>query len=294
MPAAAQTLASLALVATLAALAACEPGVRTARFIEPASGRSYNVFSPRREPARPSAALFALHAYATDPGALVRAFALERRAVAKRGWILVVPEGTRDADGHLSWNASAACCGTGPHRPDDVGYLHRVLEEVRRQAAVDPERVYAIGESNGAFMAHRWSCAAEGDLRAIVSISGAAPGPDDPPCAPAVSVSALQIHGSEDRTILYEGGWSGRGRHPSARESAGTWRRLDGCEPAPRTARRWRLLMGTSRQESWSCPGAQVALWTVEGGAHHILSLRFYADEILDFLAEAPVSPPAK
>ena len=41
-------------------------------------------------------------------------------------------------------------------------------------------------------------------------------------------------------------------------------------------------------------PRAQVALWTVEGGAHHILSLRFYADEILDFLAEAPVSPPAR
>ncbi len=288
MPAAAPIPVRVALAATLAALAACESGVRGAVFIEPASGRRYTVFTPRRAPGRASPVLFALHAHATDPEVLVGAFALERRAVARRGWILVVPQGTGDADGHLSWNASAACCGTGPDGPDDVGYLHRVLEDLRRHAAVDPGRVYAIGESNGAFMAHRWACAGAKDLRAIVSISGAAPGPDDSPCAPAAPVSVLQIHGDQDRIIRFEGGRLGRGRYPSVRESVETWRRLDLCEPTPRTVRRWRLFLGASRMESWSCPRAQVALWTVEGGAHHIRSLRFSADEILDFLTAAP------
>jgi polyhydroxybutyrate depolymerase len=285
----------IAFLAQVAALAACESSVRKAAFIEPASGRRYSVFTRHRgDPGPPSPVLFAFHAYATDPEVLVRAYALERRAVARRGWILVVPEGTRDADGQLSWNASAACCGTGLDRPDDVGFLHRVLEELRRHSAVDPGRVYAIGESNGAFMAHRWACAAAGDLRAIVSISGAAPGPDDSPCAPTMPVSVLQIHGDQDQLIRFEGGRFGRGRYPSARESVETWRRLDLCEPTPRTARRWRLLLGASRVESWSCPRALVALWTVEGGAHYIPRLRFSAEEMLDFLTAAPVSPATK
>jgi polyhydroxybutyrate depolymerase len=273
-------------ISLAAILAACAPRVDRATFIDPASGRPYTVFSPRgHEAGGPSPALFVLHAYATDPEVLVRAYALERRAVADRGWTLVVPEGVRDAEGKRAWNASAACCGTGPDRPDDVGYLRRVLAQVRGRVAVDAARVFAIGESNGAFMAHRWACAGGGDLRAIAGIAGAAPGPDDPRCAPAVPVSVLLIHGDSDPLIRFEGGRSGGGRYPAARDSAQTWRRLDSCDPAPRTTVEWRLFLGRSRVESWSCPGASVALWTVEGGAHHMRGLRFAAEAILDFLA---------
>ena len=272
------------------ALAACQARVVEATFIETGSGRPYKVFTaPGRDAARPLPIFFVLHAYATDPDVLVRTYLLPRRAVAERGWILVVPEGTRDVDGFPFWNASAACCGTGPMPADEVGYLHRVLENVRRRFGGDPGRTYAIGVSNGAFMAHRWACSAEADLRAIVSISGAAPGLDDPPCAPSAPVSVLHIHGDRDPTVRFEGGTRDRGRYPSARATAEIWRKLDVCEPAPRRARRWLPLFQWASVESWPCPRAKVALWTVEGGTHDIGGLRYRVDDLLDFLAGAPV-----
>lgn len=275
----------LGAVAPASLLAACGGGVSESPFIEPATSRGYVVWARRdHDRTRPAPVLFALHAYATSPEVLVRAFALVPRAAASRGWILVAPAGTRDGAGKLSWNASAACCGIGPQRPDDVEFLHRVLEDVRRRIAVDPERVYAIGVSNGAFMAHRWACAPSGDLRAIVSIAGAAQGPDDPPCTPSVPVSVLHVHGDEDQTIRYQGGSADGARYPSARESAGFWRNANGCSPEATVTRRRSFLFGDSRIESWSGPRARVALWTVEGGAHHIRALRFDAEEMLAFL----------
>src|SRR5262249_820035 len=114
-----------------AALPACAPSVEQVVFTEPASARRYSVFTRRfHDGRRPSPVLLVLHAYATDPTVLGRAYALERRAAAGRDWILVVPEGTRDADGQLFWNAAAACCGNSRDRPDDLAYLHRVLEDL--------------------------------------------------------------------------------------------------------------------------------------------------------------------
>jgi polyhydroxybutyrate depolymerase len=275
-------------MATVAALPACDPAVRAEAFVEPATSRKYLVFAREGHDFRlPSPALFVLHPYATDPSVLVRNYGLERRAAARRGWLVVVPEGTADAAGRLSWNASSACCGAGPARPDDLGYLRGVLADAGRRAAIDPRRVYALGESNGAFMAHRWACAASRELRAIVAIAGAAPGPEDPPCAPGRPVSVLHVHGDGDQMVQYGGGRTARGAYPSARESIELWRALDACDVLPRGSRETRLLFfAPLRVDSFSCPaGARVALWTVEGGGHQLRTLRLRADAMLEFLA---------
>ena len=265
-------------------LVACEPAVRTSAFVEPATSRPYAVHTREgHDFRRPSPVLFVLHPYATAPGVLVDKYGLDRRAAARRDFIVVVPQGTRDADGHLSWNASAACCGAGPSRPDDLGYLRGVLEDLRRHAAIDRGRIYAFGESNGGFLAQRWACA--GDLRAIVSIAGAAPGPDDPPCAPGRPVSVLEVHGDRDEMVRYEGGRTGRGRYPSAAGTIALWRRLDACDPAPRESRRSRLLFfAPLRVEAFTCPQARVVLWTREGGGHQTRMLRLWSGELVDFL----------
>lgn len=278
---------ALAIVA-LASMAACDPGVRSTALVEPATGRRYTLLARADAAARaPSPALFVLHPYATDPAVLVQNYRLDR-AAAKRGWIVVVPEGTPDAGGRLAWNASAACCGTGAARPDDLGYLGLVLADVRRRAAIDKGRIYAFGESNGGFMAHRWACDASSEVRAIVSIAGAAPGADDPACAPPAPVSVLQVHGDQDAMVRYEGGTTARGRYPSVRQTVGLWRRLDACAAAPQTSLETRLLfLSPLRVESFSCPRARVALWTAAGGGHQLPSLRFWAEEMLDFLASS-------
>lgn len=76
------------------------------------------------------------------------------------------------------WNASDACCDFYHTGTDASGYLHQLLETVKSRYPVDPDRVYLIGHSNGAFIAYRMACEHAADVTAIVSLAGAAP--DDP------------------------------------------------------------------------------------------------------------------
>src|SRR6202008_4792401 len=114
--------------------------------------------------------------YATPPEMLPQAFSLADDASEERGFLVVVPRGTTDLDGQPFWNASRACCGNTKIDVDDLGYLRGVLADLKKHYAVDPARVYALGVSNGAFMAHRWACSSA-DLAGIAAISGVGPGP---------------------------------------------------------------------------------------------------------------------
>jgi polyhydroxybutyrate depolymerase len=272
------------LALTLTPVAGCADRVTTQTFVEPSTQRAYKVVTRVDHSATsPASVLFVLHAYATSPEVLPAAFGLDQHAVEQRGMLLVVPEGRKDDGGRPFWNASAGCCGDARSLPDDVGYLRAVLADVSKHFAVDRARIFALGVSNGAFMAQRWACTPGGDLRGIVAVSGMAPGPADPPCAPSVPVRVLHVHGDADSVIRYAGGAGIRGPYPSAADSARRWRELNHCEPHPSEERRWSLLHGATRKLSAHGPDADVVLWTFEGGDHQLRSLRFAVDELLGF-----------
>jgi len=185
-----------------------DQGVVESRHVEPLTNRPYRLFTRTDHDAgRAAPVLFALHAYSSTSDIVLDGLRLRRRAVFRRGFVLVVPEGTRDAAGNPFWNATAGCSGCGPRTRtvDDLGYLRAVLAQVRARFASDPARVYAVGVSNGAFMAARWAAEPGGDLRGIACLSGSGLGPEDPPYAPSVRVSVLQIHGTHDDEVLFDG-----------------------------------------------------------------------------------------
>jgi polyhydroxybutyrate depolymerase len=271
-------------LASAALLGACRPDPVDTTLIEPRTRRAYRVVTRSdHDPRVPAPVLFALHPYRTVPAVLVEGLSLIAHAVQDRGYVLVVPEGARDDEGQPFWNASAACCGKTARPPDDVAYLKAVLDDLGSRHALDRERVFAIGASNGGFMAQRWACDQRGDLRAIVSVSGAAQGPDDPPCAPGRPLRVLSIHGDRDPLILYEGGRSAGGRYPSARSTAESWRKSNRLEGDPERSTRWVFRLGSLKVEEWRGP-ARVALWTVEGGDHELRGVRRLVPELLDFL----------
>jgi polyhydroxybutyrate depolymerase len=272
---------------------ACRTETREAPYVEPRTGRGYRLVARGdHDPHRPAPVLFALHPYATHPDVLVESYALVKHAVLARRWLLVIPEGKLDGAHQYAWNASAACCGIGA-RPDDLGYLRAVLADVERHFAVDRARVYALGVSNGAFMAQRWAGTPGGDLRAIVSVAGAGSGPDDPPCAPSVPVSVLQIHGTRDERIRYEGGTGERGRYPSVPETVRVWSGLARARGAPAERVHRSLHFEKVREQRWQGESATVELWTVEGGDHALGALRFEVPAILDFLEQNTAQIPA-
>ena len=284
--------------AWLCSVLGCGVATRRQTFVEPGSAREYTVVSRAdHDPKRPARVLFSLHPYGNEPELLVESYRLVHHAVKERGWILVVPRGERDEMGLRYWNASAACCGFGA-RKDDRAYLRGVLADVRKRFAIDAASVSAIGVSNGSFMAQRWACDPVGELRVIVSIAGAGPGAEDPPCTPSVPVSVLHIHGDADDSVLYRGGTGDpqrlgqSGPYPSAPETVRAWLHVGSGAAASASARpqvtrtrTWSL--SVVRREEHSLPGRSVRLWTVEGGDHGLPVLRRMVGEIFAFMDSA-------
>lgn len=260
---------------------------------EPASGRIVRVLtSTHHDPRSAAPVLVALHAYASEARWIVDRYRLA--AVAeRRGWIVVAPEGRRDAASNRYWNAYAACCASGQDRPDDVGYLRAVLRDVGRRYAIDRARVYAFGESNGGFMAHRWACEPGGDLAGVVAIASSGPGPDDPPCRPSAPVRVLTVHGDADETIRFAGGERNEGRYPSAAETADAWRTRNGVTVPSRAWRDRFLLIGTVDGQEWTAGDRVVGAWTVRGGGHNMRFLWRLLPRMLDFVEGGPPTPAA-
>jgi len=268
-------------------LGACQTRNSFKELVEPTTKRAYRVFEREGHDRKLRApVLFALHAYATPRDTLPEAFSLPELA-AKRGFLLVVPEGTKDDDGNPFWNASRACCGNVKTEVDDLGYLHAVLVDLKRHYAVDDARVFALGVSNGAFMAHRWACSTP-DLAGIAAISGVGPGPDDLPCKPERKVRVFSIHGDRDEIIRYTGGQGVRGRYPSAHETAKRWAELNGFRTERALESEFSLLHGRTKRSEWGDSKPRVVLWTFVGGAHHLRSVRYLGAEIMDFLEDHP------
>ena len=155
--------------------------------------------------------------------------------------LTVAPDGTKNANGKQFWNATDACCNGPGAQVDDSGYLDAVIKEVEANYNVDPKRVFIVGHSNGGFMAYRMACDHADTIAAVVSLE-AATYADPRKCSPSVPVATLEIHGTADDTINYDGGKILGHRYPGAVATTKMWAKYDGCRlvrdrPAPSTAR---------------------------------------------------------
>ncbi len=229
------------------------------------------------DPARSWPVILLLHGYGAS-GFLQDTYLGVSAMVDSDGFIVIRPDGTRNADGQRFWNGPT-CCNFEGQPVDDVAYLRGLVEEVSESWNIDPDRVYAMGHSNGGFMSYRLACEASDVFVAIASLAGSTfDDPDD--CAPAVSpVSVLQVHGTNDDTISYDGGnlfGGAQGRYPSARQSVETHAAIAGCAvSSPAEGSALDLEVSLPGDESttlvWTegCTRqTRFELWTIPDGSH--------------------------
>jgi polyhydroxybutyrate depolymerase len=191
------------------------------------------------------------------------------------GFIMVAPDGTpsQAANNPLFWNASSACCNWEGQELDDSTYLLHLIEAVKADYAIDPKRVFVVGHSNGAFMAHRLAHDHSEVIAAIVSIAGADQSETRP--TPSSPVHVLQIHGDADTAIAYEGGEIRGNSYPSANQTVMNWATRNGCTTTGTHSGTLDLDTSLASMESTvtrytsAClPGGSAELWTIAGGAH--------------------------
>ena len=86
---------------------------------------------------------------------------------------------------------------------DDIGFLDRVLEEVKDKYRTDEDRYYVLGVSNGAMMALRLGCDRSHQFAAVSAIIGQlAPGFA---CQPTTQLPLLHLTGALDDTVREDG-----------------------------------------------------------------------------------------
>jgi len=260
----------------------------------PTADRPYGLKVPAGyDGSHPVPLVVLLHGYGSNGAQQAGYFGLPAEA-DKAGFLLAYPDGTRDRLSRRFWNATDACCDFFHSGVDDVAYLDAVIAEISSKYPTDPARIYVVGHSNGAFMAHRYACDRASKVAAIVTLAGMQW--KDPGKCPAGSpVSLLHVHGRNDMTISYEGGATPEGAYPGAVETVDEWAAKDGCTGALGvTGRKLDLdqsIPGAETDEAtWSgCPsGVADSLWTIEGGGHVPAFNGNWAPAIWDFLAAHP------
>jgi polyhydroxybutyrate depolymerase len=188
------------------------------------------------------------------------------------GFIVVFPNGiTRARNGMLAtWNAGTCCAMARDENVDDVGFLRAVLADVSRRADVQPERVYAIGMSNGAMMAYRLACEAGDVFRGIMAVAGT---DNTTRCAPQHPVPILHVHARDDDRVLFQGGAGEKFRRAdlvadfvSVPRTIERWVALNNAEPMARPV----LTVPGANCElhAGRAGGAPVQLCTTDSGGH--------------------------
>ena len=229
------------------------------------------VLPADHDPEAPLPLVLSLHGFTSHSAEHDRYFGLSKRVNADR-FALIMANGTHDPDGQRFWNATDFCCDLHNTQVDDVQYLSGLLEEAAVHIAV--ERVFVLGHSNGGFMSYRLACEGIPRLVAIASLAGTSFS-DPSRCAFASPVSVLQIHGTADRVIAYDGS-TGEQEYAGAEEVALRWAALARCdltEPetlppldldqdldGPETAR--------TRYRTGCRNDTTIELWTMVQGAH--------------------------
>lgn len=232
--------------------------------------RTYAVYSPEGL-SGPMPAVFALHG-GRGGGKQLRQHTSRRfEALAdEKGFLVVYPDGL---DQH--WNDGRGQPGAAS--VDDVGFLGAVADELLRAGALDPDRLYAVGISNGGFMAHALACRDAGRWAAVSAVAASMGEALSPACRPSRPVSVMMVNGTEDRLVPWDGRdvrflWRKLGRKLTVPETVSRWAELDGCSGGPERAElpdaaedgtRWSLEALRSCRE-----GAEVLLYKVAGGGH--------------------------
>lgn len=149
-------------------------------------------------------------------------------------FIVVYPEG-EIGTGLRTWNAGWCCGYAVANDVDDVGFISALIDSLNLNFAVDLNRVYATGMSNGGFMAYRLACELSDRIAAIAPVA-ASMGMDN--CTPTRAVPIISFHSYLDDNVPLDGGvGSGLSGHwNSPQDSVLTvWSQKNNCDLPPDT-----------------------------------------------------------
>ena len=164
--------------------------------------------------------VFNLHGYGSD-AAQQEFYSRMSETADSNNFIVVYPNGIAN-----SWNSGFQY----PYNsdPNDVGFISKIIDTMYTLYNINLQRVYACGMSNGGFQSYRLACDLENRIAAIASVTGTISDLTELNCVLSRNISVLQIHGTADPLVPYNGSTGFK----SVEETLSFMRGLNSCTNA--------------------------------------------------------------
>ena len=112
------------------------------------------------------------------------------------GFIVCYPNGI-DNSWNVGWNFGS--------NADDVDFLLTLVDALAADYNINYDRLYSCGMSNGGFMSYKLACEQSDKFAAIASVTGSIVPSELAACDPVRKIPVMQIHGTADPTVAYNG-----------------------------------------------------------------------------------------
>ncbi len=231
------------------------PGDTVETLVSSGQTRTYRLHvPPGYQPGQAWPLVVSLHGFNSN-GTQQERFSKMSVKADQAGFIAVYPEGLGDPQ---AWHFGPEAGGAA-----DRIFIGDLIRRLEGQLSIDPARIYATGISNGAQMTDRLGCELADQVAAIAPVSGGYPRAEA--CRPSRPVPVVAFHGTADNLLPYEGLGQGKLMVPIP-EWAANWAARNGCNATPAVT----FQRGQVTGQTWgNCrEGADVVLYTVEGGGH--------------------------
>lgn len=236
--------------------------------------RPTEVYIPSSyNPSNPAPLLMVLHGYGAKPEG-IESYLKFKKLAKTYGFVLLLPAGIYNPVASRYWRATDVCCDFLDQGWNDSRYLAKLILQTQKRLNIDKDSVHIFGHSNGGFMTYRMICD-HADLFASAASLAGAMWNDATKCTPTSKVSVLQIHGTNDTTISYDGGVIKKATYPGAETTVNDWITFNGCTAGSLAVSgtafdaETDLAGAETTPYSATCPaGVDVSLWKIQDGSH--------------------------
>lgn len=230
--------------------------------------RSYILHKPKNFD-KNSPLVFMLHGFGSS-SMNIMSYSQMNLIADQNGFMVCYPQGSRLETGQSHWNANLDMSSV-----NDIGFLSSLAKLIQKNYDVNPENTFVSGMSNGGFMSYTLACEKPDVFRAIASITGTMSGRDWKNCKPSFNIPIMQISGTEDKTVPWDGtmstayGWGGA---PHIVKVVDFWAEKNGCNVDekinfPDLDRSDKSTVSLVKKKG-SPKNNQVWFYTVNGGGH--------------------------
>ena len=168
--------------------------------------------------------VFVLHGYTSNNNNIMN-YSKMNEIADEYGFMVCYPQGTRNTyTGQTHWNANLKEMSSIA----DSDFLNDLAIKLQAEYNLSEKNTFACGMSNGGFMSYTLACQLSNRIAAIASVTGTMVTPNLNACNCQHPMPVMQIHGTADPTVPYDGNPQG---FVAVEDLVDYWVAFNSCNP---------------------------------------------------------------